>query len=261
MTLNLPDVERVQLSLTPQQDVGSAATDVSNDHGTPNMLLLAYTDLVPIDSATDLNSMREDFQTWNAWELGQAEVQVDGHVKAGDLPADDSIVSRIARTNFRSKAIEFFRATSQAWLVPTDNFTVKRPVEATEASANGAISSELQSLVKESQLQDQFGVGLHTIKDRVDVKTENKYFFTHLVYQYNRSSKTIRPVVRDISFIVKKAGEKKSGNKVAVEIAFTAMTYDFDLTFWRGNRHKGAAAIKKGEPIRKQMSFDFLNFE
>lgn len=117
MTFTLPGVEPVTIASKVAPTLQSASTDLSNDYGTPNVLFFYYTAFIPDDRKFDLDAIQDEFQTWNAWELGQAETQLVGHVKDGSLPSDDSPASRIKRNNYRSKAIEFFRSTSQAWYV------------------------------------------------------------------------------------------------------------------------------------------------
>lgn len=117
----LPEVKPVALDLKPRSDLASVETetDVSNDYGTPNVLFLYYIPFLPDDEKPGFDAIQDEFQTWNAWELGQAEAQLLRHVEAGNLPSDDSIASRVTRNNFRSKAIDSFRTTSQAWYVPS----------------------------------------------------------------------------------------------------------------------------------------------
>jgi hypothetical protein len=117
MTLTMPGVEPVALSLKSELVLKSAGTDVTNDYGTPNLLFLYYIPFLPDDKKLDLEAIQDEFQTWNAWELGQAELQLIGHVEDGSLPSDDSIASRVARNNYRSRVIEIFRAGNEAWYV------------------------------------------------------------------------------------------------------------------------------------------------
>lgn len=114
-TLSLPEVEPVALGPKDESSVKSAEIDVSNDYGTPNLLFLYYVPFIPDDKKPDLDAIRDEFQTWNAWELGQAEIQLIKHIEEGNLPSDDSLTSRVIRNNYRSKAIDFFRSTSESW--------------------------------------------------------------------------------------------------------------------------------------------------
>ncbi|PHH77654.1 hypothetical protein CDD80_384 [Ophiocordyceps camponoti-rufipedis] len=257
MELNLPEVEPVEMGFKPQQDLKGAAVDVTNDYGSPNLLFIYYVSFIPDDKKIDLEAIQDEFQTWNAWELGQAEVQLEGHVKKGNLPSDDSIASRTARNNFRSKALGVFRATGEAWLTVASNFTVQRAVEAEEDDINGATLSELRKLAVDNKYPAQFGVIINTLGDRIDKDHETKLFYTHVFYDYDSSSRTFRPVIKDSTFTIKRVDDKDDG-KVAVDISLLAYTYNFDRKFWRDNRHQGAAPIKKGEPIREQMSFVFF---
>ncbi|KAF4582745.1 hypothetical protein GQ602_005889 [Ophiocordyceps camponoti-floridani] len=261
MDKSLPDVEPVEMGFKPQQDFKGAAVDVANDFGTPNLLFMYYIPFIPDDTKEDLGAIQDEFQTWNAWELGQAEAQLIGHVNKGNLPSDDSVASRITRNNFRSKAISVFRATGEAWLTVSSNFSVQRAVEAGEDDINGATLSELRKLATDSKFPDQFGVVINTLGDRIDRDSESKLFYTHVVYRYDGNSKTFRPVIKDSTFTIKMVDDNDDGdsNRVSVNISLLTYSYNFDRRFWRDHRHQGAAPIKRGEPIRAQMSFDFFD--
>lgn len=115
MTLILPVVEPVAVKLKDEENLKATAVRVSNDYGTINLLFLYYVPFLPDDKKLDLDAIQDEFQTWHAWELGQAENQLNKHIGDGNLPSDDSIASRITRNNYRAKAIGFFRETSEAW--------------------------------------------------------------------------------------------------------------------------------------------------
>lgn len=120
MTFNLPEVKPVTIGFKPESNL-EVAVDVSNDYGTPNLLFLYYASFLPDELKIDLDHLQDEFQSWNAWELGQAERQLIGHVEAGNLPSDDSIASRIARNNYRSKAVRYFRDGNEAWYLHPSN--------------------------------------------------------------------------------------------------------------------------------------------
>ncbi|KJZ71246.1 hypothetical protein HIM_09389 [Hirsutella minnesotensis 3608] len=261
MALDLPGVEPVALESKSEFRLGSVSQNVANDYGTPNLLFLYYIPFLPDDKKVDLDAIKDEFQTWNAWELGQAESQLIQHVENGNLPSDDSIASRITRNDYRSKAINFFRLTSQAWLKVATEATAKKSAETTKDTVNGVIIQELWSLAREEQLQTPFSVVLNSPSGSIDINKENKLFYTHVYYQYDHDSRTFRPVVQDTTFTIKVLGgseSKSEKDNVTVEIALSTVTYNFDRKFWRDNRHQGQAAITSGEPIREQMALDFF---
>jgi hypothetical protein len=114
MTLKLLEIKPATIDSNPEPKL-EAAFDVSNDYGTPNLLFLYYVSLLPEELKKDLDNVQDDFQSWNAWELGQAERQLNGHVEAGRLPSDDAIASRSIRNNYRAKALRYFREGNEAW--------------------------------------------------------------------------------------------------------------------------------------------------
>jgi len=247
-------VKAVALILEPTSDLQSANLVFSNDYGTPNLLFLYYIPFLPDNKKLELDAAQDEFQSWNAWELGQTETQVIAHVKAGNLPSDDSIASRVTRNNYRSKAINFFRETSQAWLSIANNSTSRRTVQATQDGINGAILQTLRSLAVENQLQSQFEVILNVVSGSINAKQENKFHFTHVYYKYDAGSSRILPVVLNTIFTVQ---IRESGGRFTVETVLSTTSYHFDRVFWRTNRYQGEAAIQMGKPIRKQMALDF----
>ncbi|PHH63987.1 hypothetical protein CDD81_5092 [Ophiocordyceps australis] len=259
MAVSLPQVEPVALKLKPQLQAKSADIDVTNDYGTPNLLFLYYVPFLPDDKKLDLDAIQDEFQSWNAWELGQAEVQLIKHVENGKLPSDDSIASRVMRNEYRSKAVAFFRESSQAWLNRTSADFSEKTVPTTRDGVNGAISSALQLLYKEQRFQIPFKVILNIISTTVDLDKESKYFFTHVYYRYNGDSRTFQPVVLDTTFTFKKqTGEQSesSNPKFTLQAHLLVSKYNFDRDLWRRIRHEGEEAIAMGEPILKEMALD-----
>ncbi|KAL7796700.1 hypothetical protein V8C37DRAFT_371195 [Trichoderma ceciliae] len=253
MTFNLPEVQQVSIDSKPNSNLG-VAVDVSNDYGTPNLLFLYYVPFLPDELKLDLDHLQDEFQSWNAWELGMAEHQLIGHVEGGRLPSDDSIASRKIRNDYRSKVIGVLRGGSEAWLSASGGSSKKETLETTEDKVNDAILKQLRSLTKDAQLQDQFGVIINAISGSID--KEHTFLFTHVYYKYDSDSRRFLPDVRDTTFTIKLQAGGSEG-VIKVEVALTTNIYNFDRDLWRRIRHEGEEAIKLGEPIRKQMAFDF----
>lgn len=117
MVSSAAKVPTVPLELTSESALNLPQSDLSHDYGTPNLLFLYYIPDCPDDRKRDLDAILEEVYAWNAWELGQAELQLGKHVASGALPSDDLVASRITRNNYRSKAIEFFRKGNEGWYV------------------------------------------------------------------------------------------------------------------------------------------------
>ncbi|KAK2591710.1 hypothetical protein QQS21_010595 [Conoideocrella luteorostrata] len=234
--------------------LGNNSTDLSADYGTPNLFFLYYVSPIPEGLKDYLYSLRDAFQAWNAWELGQAESQTRGHVVAGRLPSDSSIASRVHRNNYRSKAVAYFREASENWLSVAHRITGQKSVVTREDEVGLVVVRELRALANEYQLQPQFSVFL-AISNSLDLQTDNKLFFTQVHYKYDKDRKQLQPLVQDITYQIKKSGNK---DKLEVVIDLTIITYNFDIEFWRKHGHDGGDAIREGEPIRKQMAMDFF---
>ncbi|OJJ38801.1 hypothetical protein ASPWEDRAFT_149340 [Aspergillus wentii DTO 134E9] len=262
MSLLLPEVKAVSLGsrLVPK----SKDVDVSNDYGTPNLLFLYYVPFLPDERKADLDAIQDEFQSWNAWELGQTETQVNEHLADGKLPSDDSIASRVARNGYRAKVVTFFRENSEGSLTPKQTLEDEKDINATPESVHGIILQELLThYVIPNDALEQFGVVLRAISGSIDIERVNQFFFTHVYYKYDADQKRFLPDVRDTSFTVSKKqdGNPKYGkddkDNFTVAFGYHDTVYSFDRKFWREHRHEAEEAIAQGEPIRKQMSLEF----
>lgn len=72
----------------------------------PNILFLYHTPSVPGYQQADLDSLKAEIVSWNQWELGHVEREIDRMIEEGKLPADRSLESRVRRTNVRCLFLE-----------------------------------------------------------------------------------------------------------------------------------------------------------
>ncbi|KAI3399295.1 hypothetical protein diail_7250 [Diaporthe ilicicola] len=95
----------------------SQSIDVTNDYGTPNLLFFYYLPLFSENKKDDvLAAVLKDYESWNAWELCEAEKQLQIQLQKKTLPSDDSVQSRERRTAYRAKVIASLRENSeQGW--------------------------------------------------------------------------------------------------------------------------------------------------
>ena len=109
----LPEIDVSLLSgdyIDPPEGV-----DVTSDYGTPSLLFIYYCRPVSDSDKEAMKSLKTDLEAWNAWELGQAESQLNNQMKKGNLPTDDLLESRIKRTDYRAKVVSALRQRSQSW--------------------------------------------------------------------------------------------------------------------------------------------------
>ena len=112
--IHLPSVDPSLLSNKQHTSIlKDPAVDVTNDYGTPNLLFFYFVPFLPDDRKPDLQALQDEIQSWNAWELGQTEVQVKHRIADKSLPSDDSTASRVKRTNYRAKVIDYLRESSE----------------------------------------------------------------------------------------------------------------------------------------------------
>jgi hypothetical protein len=90
--------------------------NVTNDYGTPNLLFFYHLPLFSEEKEDSLAALLKDCRAWNAWELCQAENELQTQLQKGTLPNDDSVRSREERTAYRAKVIAYMRENSeQGW--------------------------------------------------------------------------------------------------------------------------------------------------
>lgn len=68
--------------------------------------------IVPANMKPQLDARIESISAWLAWELTRVEDMVQRKIKAGDLPTDDSVASKLKRMSYRSKVITYTRMSS-----------------------------------------------------------------------------------------------------------------------------------------------------
>lgn len=91
----------------------SRPINVTNDYGTPNLLFFYHLPLFSDDKKDSLAAVLKEYKSWNAWELYQAEKQLQIQLEKETLPNDDSVKSREKRTAYRAKVIAYLREESE----------------------------------------------------------------------------------------------------------------------------------------------------
>lgn len=77
-----------------------------------NILYIQNIPHVSADKKAVLDARIESISLWLAWELTRVENAVNGKVKSGDLPGDDSVASKSKRTTYRCKVVDAYRGQS-----------------------------------------------------------------------------------------------------------------------------------------------------
>ncbi|OOF96875.1 hypothetical protein ASPCADRAFT_206995, partial [Aspergillus carbonarius ITEM 5010] len=233
----LPEIDVSLLSgdyIDPPEGV-----DVTSDYGTPSLLFIYYCRPVSDSDKEAMKSLKTDLEAWNAWELGQAESQLNNQMKKGNLPTDDLLESRIKRTDYRAKVVSALRQRSQSWLSETDNRQFTIEVETNEKDMNQKVEDELQvRLESDERLPDQFDVILRIINRIIAARRADEtqqYQSTHVELKTEDKSKQ---EIKSISFTVSEAKEKKKADSVVVKVEYVSYRYQLDRNTWNENRDK-----------------------
>ncbi|KAI1482817.1 hypothetical protein F4774DRAFT_428233 [Daldinia eschscholtzii] len=257
-TDDLPVVETpLFLSL---EDSPAYKHDVSNDYGTPNLLFLYYLPYIPNSVKLEMDALREDIQTWHSWELAQAEKHVQSQIDTGNLPSDDSVASRVKRTNYRFKVIQFLREEDESWKYTyEESKTSIGPVDVQRGEENSMIRNGLRHrYLAQVGLPQPFEVLLNVINGEMAALAHTTYSFSHGYLKYDRDSGSFKPDLIASSFTVKKTDKEGDDSKVTVTISFSDYKVKLDQTLWREKRRLAEEEISKGEKILKGMSFSFF---
>lgn len=78
----------------------------------PNILVI-YALPFPLDKLREqYRKAQRSIHVWQSWEAARTEGLVQDQIKAGNLPGDLSFESKLRRTAYRAKGIEFLRDQS-----------------------------------------------------------------------------------------------------------------------------------------------------
>ncbi|PWY67096.1 hypothetical protein BO94DRAFT_561226 [Aspergillus sclerotioniger CBS 115572] len=231
--------------------------DVTSDYGTPNLLLLYYCRPVSDSDKETMKSLKTDLEAWNAWELAQAESQLNNQMRKGNLPTDDLLESRIKRTDYRAKVISALRERSQSWLSETENRQFTIEVETNEDDMNAKLEDEIQvRLESDERLPDQFDVVLRIINRIIAARRADEtqqYQSTHVELKVEEKDNL---EIKSISFAVSEAEKKKEDDSVVVKIEYVNYRYQLDRNTWDENKDKAQEMISRGERIRRDMTLE-----
>ncbi|KAE8167488.1 hypothetical protein BDV40DRAFT_252991 [Aspergillus tamarii] len=234
--------------------------NVTNDYGTPNLLFFYFVPFLPDDRKPDLEALQDEIQSWNAWELGQTEVQVRHRIADKSLPSDDSTASRVKRTNYRAKVIDYLRESSETtWLVKNaDSHTGPFSADVNVAEVNGKIRDVLKDFYVQESLPAQFSVILNIITDLIASQpdADNKYLFTYVHYHYDVDQKVFKPDIRQLQFSVTQIAPEEGKDKVKLNISNLNHVYSLLREKWRSVRPDAEEIIEAGEKIRKEMALN-----
>lgn len=102
-------------SLVELKDTQTADLDLPN-------ILVAYSIPLPLDHLRqDYHKAQQNVHIWQAWEAARTEGLVQDQIKSRGLPSDSSYESKLKRTAYRVKVIQFLRESAN-WCVLLLNF-------------------------------------------------------------------------------------------------------------------------------------------
>ncbi|KAK7745696.1 hypothetical protein SLS62_009662 [Diatrype stigma] len=263
------------MALNPLSEVGAnpsletrdgpslSEVDVSSDYGTPNLLFLYYIPYIPSSAKPAMDELKEDLWSWHAWELAQAEKQVKRQIDSGNLPVDDSVASRIKRTNYRAKVVQALRDTSEVWQqVYDERKSSWGPVDVKKGEENGVIGEQLRRrYLTEAGLPQPLSVLLNVVNPTIatDTQAGSKYFFSHSYLKYDEAAKGFQPDIRATTFsVTQKAKEEGDESTATVKISYDDYKIRFDRALWAEQRQLAKDVIEEGMAILKVTSLSFF---
>ncbi|KOC13228.1 hypothetical protein AFLA70_57g003780 [Aspergillus flavus AF70] len=224
--------------------------NVTNDYGTPNLLFFYFIPFLADDRKPDLEALQDEIQSWNAWELGQTEVQVRHRIADGSLPSDDATASRVKRTNYRAKVVDHLREVSETtWLVKNaDSHSGPFSADVKVAEVNGKIRDVLKDFYGQESLPAQFSVILNIITDLIASQpdADNRYLFTYVYYYYDVDQKVFKPDIRQLQFSVTQTAAEGEKDTVKLDISNLNHVYSLLREKWRSVRHEAEEIIEAG---------------
>ncbi|GKZ28455.1 hypothetical protein AbraIFM66950_007123 [Aspergillus brasiliensis] len=232
--------------------------DVTGDYGTPSLLFIYYNQPVSDKHRKEVHELRHDLETWNAFELGRAESQVNSLMQEGKLPTDDYNESRIRRTEYRSKVIQYLRKEQEPWLVEADKkeFTVELKTD--EKHMNKKVEQELRGrLESKENLPAQFGVVLRIINRIIAARKRDdvqQYHFTNVEVSADGRDD---PEIKSTMFRVYEEEGEGEGESVKVKIDYVNHRCQLNRERWAKERHNVEDFVKEGERIRGAMTLNF----
>ncbi|KAI1451531.1 hypothetical protein F4805DRAFT_473570 [Annulohypoxylon moriforme] len=261
---SLPEVDLSLLSgkLYP---VVPKLLDVSNDYGAPNLLFLYDTPYIPDDKRQDLETIRYDIQSWNAWELATAENQVQIQLSKKNLPDDDSIESRVKRSEYRAKVISVLREEYEnGWLLRARSAIPKSfSKDIKKTSANAWVREVLQGHYIDTAVPKRAPVILSIISNILASNPYygHKYYISSVYYNYDNDLKIIRPYIEVSSFTVTQSPKEGAEDMIILNAESLDFAFTLDKQGWEDARSKVEDIVKEGEKIRQEMALDLYHAE
>jgi len=237
-------------------------SQVIHDYGTPNLLYISYVPLMSNLDKKNLESIKADVEAWFAFETGKAEGQVHDRLREKELPADSAVASRVQRTMYRAKVVEFFREDGYAWASRNTVDNSKKPLGPTpEDDAYGEVYEELKShYITNGSLPEEFSFVLKSaILLMASTKSPNhRYLSTNVEYNYDAARETFTPVIKVAHFSVNLHIDETNSKKVTSTISYFDYHMNFNKETWGETKSTAKDFIASGEKIRKEMSLVLL---
>jgi hypothetical protein len=89
----------------------------ATDFDLVNILLVYALAFVKDPLKESYKKVYHDIEIWQAWESARCEAEVQKKIQQGQLPSDNSPESKLKRTGYRIKVIEYFRRTANWYAI------------------------------------------------------------------------------------------------------------------------------------------------
>ncbi|KAI0969217.1 hypothetical protein F4678DRAFT_481234 [Xylaria arbuscula] len=203
----------------------------------------------------------------NAWELAVAGCQLQAQLKKGTLPADDSITSRVKRSSYCAKVVDFLRESNKdAWLLrdrPPDLREFSKSVK--KADVNMTIRNELRDHFKKEQPSRQLAVALNIISNfaaanPVPEHDAQRFYLTIVNYKPALEYHFVKYEIQASSFTISH-DEGDSNDAVTLNIHFFNTFFKLNELVWEQTRAEAGDLIKVGRPIFNEVSLDLFLYD
>ncbi|KAI1773338.1 hypothetical protein F4818DRAFT_443182 [Hypoxylon cercidicola] len=255
----LPDVDVSSFGVNRFQS-RKPFPNVRSDYGTPQLLFFNYIPFIPDDKKGDLDAVLDDFCWWNAWEVFHAESALETQLDKGTLPDDDTIESRIARTNYRAKVVDYLRENSEnSWLIVVSSSPNEIRKDVMKAQVNSEIRNTLRHHYAHAGITNQAVVISNILSAfaALDHGDTQKFYLTSVYFKYDGELNSFQPEIHTSSIEIHQSPKEGQEDAVTLQITILDFVFRLEREIWRNAVEDMKPQIEPGKEILKEMMLGF----
>ncbi|KAI8676000.1 hypothetical protein NCS57_00503000 [Fusarium keratoplasticum] len=251
----------------------------SSDVDLANILYIHNIPIVPAKMKPELDARIKSINSWLAWELTKVEDKVQDKINDGELPKDDSMVSKLKRTLYRSKVVSYNRRVSP-WLVAApDTPTQSSRTSAGEDKINLAVAHSILGAFGTPSSPQVLNV-LKAVSFGFNglVRTAQSHVFCVIDYDHDTIRETITATIKTFFFNVTVTETQASSSHPArggfshrnnafappdakfyeAQLEYTHSEAYFEFGRWDDNAPKEATYFALGKQVLAQRQLRLL---